>query len=154
MLQGYQGGRAAAQQLTQRIAAQLSSEEVHVYGRLSFWITIYFNKAELAEDLSASNICPLEQFHAFVTVSERPTITYSTVAIHLASQGFTHASPRFTTVDTGYGYEPLDAKIQGEYYQPGLWLGINPLQNIFRLSHTYRKLCVSSLAVCSVSSVS
>jgi len=69
MIQGYQGGRAAAQQLTQRIAAQLSSEEVHVYGRLSFWITIYFNKAELAEDLSASNICPLEQFHSFVTVS-------------------------------------------------------------------------------------
>lgn len=69
MLQGYQGGRAAAQQLTQRIAAQLSSEEVHVYGRLSFWITIYFNKAELAEDLSLNNICPLEQFHAFITVS-------------------------------------------------------------------------------------
>ena len=69
LLQGYQGGRAAAQQLTQRIAAQLSNEEVHVYPRLSFWITIYFNKAELAEDLNANNICPLDQFHAFVTVS-------------------------------------------------------------------------------------
>jgi hypothetical protein len=102
MVQGYQGGRAAAQQLTQRIAAQLSCEEVHVFGRLSFWITIYFNKAELAEDLSANNICPLEQFHAFIT-------------------GFTHASPRFTTVDTGYGYEPLDAKIQ-EYLQTYTYL--------------------------------
>jgi hypothetical protein len=81
MVQGYQGGRAAAQQLTQRIAAQLSCEEVHVFGRLSFWITIYFNKAELAEDLSANNICPLEQFHAFITVSH-PRSCISIVAIH------------------------------------------------------------------------
>ncbi|KAJ3517558.1 hypothetical protein NLJ89_g427 [Agrocybe chaxingu] len=42
LTQGYAGGRAAAQQLTQAIAAQLSNEEVHVYGRLSFWITITF----------------------------------------------------------------------------------------------------------------
>ncbi len=68
LTQGFQGGRAVAHQLTQRIAAQLSSEEVHVYGRLSFWITIYFNKAELVEDLSASNICSPEQFHAFYAV--------------------------------------------------------------------------------------
>jgi hypothetical protein len=31
------------------------------------------------------------------------------------SQGFTQASPRFSTVDTGYGFEALDAKIQGGF---------------------------------------
>jgi len=69
LIQGYTGGRAAAQQLTQRIAAQLSSEEVHVYGRLSFWTTLYFDRMDLAEDLSVNNICSHDQFHAFVAVS-------------------------------------------------------------------------------------
>ena len=66
--QGYQGGRTAAQQLTQAIAEHLSKEETQVYGRLSFWITIYFTKSELAEDLSANNICSQEQFQAFIAV--------------------------------------------------------------------------------------
>ncbi|KAF8974357.1 hypothetical protein BDZ97DRAFT_1773181 [Flammula alnicola] len=69
LTQGHSGGRAAAQQLTQAIAEQLSNEEAHVYGRLSFWITIYFNKTELTEDLSRT------------------------------TSGFTQASPRFSTVD-------------------------------------------------------
>jgi hypothetical protein len=67
--QGYQGGRTAAQQLTQAIAEHLSKEETQVYGRLSFWITIYLTKSELAEDLSANNICTQEQFQAFLAVS-------------------------------------------------------------------------------------
>lgn len=95
--QGYQGGRTAAQQLTQAIAGKLSSEEVHVYGRLSFWITIYFNKSELSEDLSTHNICTQEQFQAFFA-------------------GFTQASPRFTTVDVGPSKDALEAKIK-EYIQ-------------------------------------
>ena len=66
--QGYQGGRTAAQQLTQAIAEHLSKEETQVYGRLSFWITIYLTKSELAEDLSANNLCSQEQFQAFLAV--------------------------------------------------------------------------------------
>ncbi|KAF9534147.1 hypothetical protein CPB83DRAFT_843756 [Crepidotus variabilis] len=93
LAQGYSGGRTAAQQLTQRIAAQLSSEDVQVYGRLSFWTTIYFDRMELADDLAASKLCSHEQFHAFIT-------------------GFTQASPRFSMVDTGRGKENLEAKIQ------------------------------------------
>ncbi|PPQ77359.1 hypothetical protein CVT25_010941 [Psilocybe cyanescens] len=65
--QGYQGGRTAAQHLTQAIAEQLSGEEVHVFGRLSFWITIYLNKAELAEDISGNGICTQDQFQAFLS---------------------------------------------------------------------------------------
>jgi 3-deoxy-D-manno-octulosonate 8-phosphate phosphatase KdsC-like HAD superfamily phosphatase len=68
LVQGYQGGRAAAQQLTQSIAEQLSTEEVQVYGRLSFWITIYLNKAQVAEDLVGNNLCSQEQFQGFLTV--------------------------------------------------------------------------------------
>jgi hypothetical protein len=70
--QGYQGGRTAAQQLTQAIAEHLSKEETQVYGRLSFWITIYLTKGELAEDLSANNICSQEQFQAFLAVCFPP----------------------------------------------------------------------------------
>ncbi|KJA30077.1 hypothetical protein HYPSUDRAFT_125737 [Hypholoma sublateritium FD-334 SS-4] len=97
LIQGYAGGRAAAQQLTQVIAEQLTNEEAHVYGRLSFWITIYLNKTDLAEDLVANNICSQEQFHAFLI-------------------GFTQASPRFTTVDIGQSKDALEAKIK-EYIQ-------------------------------------
>ncbi|KAF8192602.1 hypothetical protein BJ912DRAFT_848878 [Pholiota molesta] len=97
LAQGHQGGRAAAQQLTQVIAEQLSSEDAHVYGRLSFWITIYFNKTDLADDLAANNICSQEQFQAFLI-------------------GFTQASPRFTTVDVGQSKDALEAKIK-EYIQ-------------------------------------
>jgi hypothetical protein len=93
LVQGYHGGRAAAQQLTQSIAEQLSTEEVQVYGRLSFWITIYLNKAEVAEDLIANNICTQEQFQGFLT-------------------GFTQASPRFLTVDVGQNKDALEAKIK------------------------------------------
>jgi len=95
--QGYQGGRTAAQQLTQAIAEHLSKEETQVYGRLSFWITIYLTKTELAEDLSANNICSQEQFQAFLA-------------------GFSEASPRFSTVDVGYSKEAVEAKIK-EYLQ-------------------------------------
>ncbi|CAA7259550.1 unnamed protein product [Cyclocybe aegerita] len=97
LTQGYTGGRAAAQELTQAIAGQLSNEEVHVYGRLSFWITIYCNKTALVEDLIASNICSRDQFQAFLA-------------------GFTQASPRFSTIDAGHNKEALEGKIR-EYLQ-------------------------------------
>ncbi|KAF9483962.1 hypothetical protein BDN70DRAFT_213399 [Pholiota conissans] len=79
------------------VQEQLSSEDAHVYGRLSFWITIYLNKMDLAEDLAANNICSQEQFQAFII-------------------GFTQASPRFTTVDVGQSKDALEAKIK-EYIQ-------------------------------------
>jgi hypothetical protein len=44
LTQGQQGGRAAAQQLTKGITEYLSNEDVHIFGRLSFWVTVYFNK--------------------------------------------------------------------------------------------------------------
>lgn len=109
--QGYQGGRTAAQQLTQAIAEHLSKEETQVYGRLSFWITIYLTKSELAEDLSANNICSQEQFQAFLAVcfpQKHPLFLTS------AQQGFSEASPRFSTVDVGYSKEAVEAKIKGK----------------------------------------
>jgi len=95
LIQGYQGGRTAAQQLTQAIAEHLSKEETQVYGRLSFWITIYLTKSELAEDLSANNMCSQEQFQAFLA-------------------GFSEASPRFSTVDVGYSKDAVEEKIKGK----------------------------------------
>ncbi|KAF9557234.1 hypothetical protein CPC08DRAFT_640508 [Agrocybe pediades] len=101
LTQGYQGGRSAAQQLTQAIAEQLSVEEVHVYGRLSFWITIYLNKVELAEKLSANSICTHDQLQAFLCAS---------------FFGFIQASPRFLVIDVGNSKDALEAKIK-EYLQ-------------------------------------
>jgi hypothetical protein len=72
LAQGQQGGRAAAQQLTKGIAEYLSNEDVHIFGRLSFWVTVYFNKEELTDILIGHNICTQEQFELFLTV--RPTI--------------------------------------------------------------------------------
>ncbi|TFK43379.1 hypothetical protein BDQ12DRAFT_674872 [Crucibulum laeve] len=95
--QGYQGGRAAAQQFTKAIAEHLSNEDVHVYGRLSFWITIYFNKMDITDALITNNICTQEQWEAFLA-------------------GFTQASPRFSVVDVGYSKDAVEAKIK-EYLQ-------------------------------------
>ena len=113
--QGYQGGRTAAQQLTQAIAEHLSKEETQVYGRLSFWITIYLTKSELAEDLSANNICSQEQFQAFLAVCFLQNIDSSDSSSTLPTlQGFSEASPRFSTVDVGYSREAVEAKIKGK----------------------------------------
>lgn len=59
----------AAQEITKAIAEHLTKEEVHVYGRLSFWITIYYNKAELLETVLSNGVCNHEQFEGFFAVS-------------------------------------------------------------------------------------
>ena len=96
LAQGLLGGRQAAQQLTQGIAEYLANEDTHIFGRLSFWVSIYFNKSGLIDTLAGHNICTLEQFEAFLT-------------------GFSQASPRFLTIDVGHGKEAADAKIRGVY---------------------------------------
>lgn len=97
LTEGYHGGRAAAQQLTKAIAEHLSNEDVHLYGRLSFWITVYLNKRNLSETLLLNNVCSEEQFESFLT-------------------GFGHASPRFSVIDVGFGAESPESKIK-EYLQ-------------------------------------
>ncbi|EDR12929.1 uncharacterized protein LACBIDRAFT_311971 [Laccaria bicolor S238N-H82] len=97
LTEGYHGGRAAAQQLTKAIAEHLSNEDVHLYGRLSFWITVYLNKRNLSETLLLNNVCSEEQFESFLT-------------------GFGHASPRFSVIDVGFGAESSESKIK-EYLQ-------------------------------------
>jgi hypothetical protein len=97
LAQGQQGGRQAAQQLTKGIAEYLSNEDVRLFGRLSFWVSIYFNKTDLMGSLIGHEICTQEQFEAFLV-------------------GFSQASPRFLTIDAGYGKEATDAKIR-EYIQ-------------------------------------
>jgi len=94
LTEGYQGGRAAAQQLTKAIAEHLSNEDIHLYGRLSFWITVYLNKRNLSETLVLNNVCSEEQFDSFLT-------------------GFGHASPRFSVIDVGFGTESAEPKIKG-----------------------------------------
>lgn len=96
LAQGREGGRQAAQQLTKGIAEYLSNEDVHIFGRLSFWITVYFNKTGLAQTLIAHDICTQEQFEAFLV-------------------GFSQASPRFLIIDAGYGEEAASIKIRGAF---------------------------------------
>ncbi|TFK29342.1 hypothetical protein FA15DRAFT_664274 [Coprinopsis marcescibilis] len=97
LLQGYQGGRLAAQEITKTIAEHLTKEEVYVYGRLSFWITIYLSKSEVLDTLLSNNVCTETQFHAF-------------------NLGFSQASARFSVIDVGSGKEAIDSKIK-EYLQ-------------------------------------
>jgi hypothetical protein len=100
LAQGLLGGRQAAQQLTQGIAEYLANEDTHIFGRLSFWVSIYFNKAGLIDTLAGHNICTPEQYEAFLI-------------------GFSQASPRFLTIDVGPGKEAADAKIRGVYSAGG-----------------------------------
>ncbi|OCH90721.1 hypothetical protein OBBRIDRAFT_583390 [Obba rivulosa] len=95
--QGHQGGRQAAQDLTKGIAEYLSQEDVQVYGRLSFWVTIYLNKRGLLSVLLEENICTADQFDGFIS-------------------GLSQASPRFGVVDVGMGKDGPDVKIK-EYIQ-------------------------------------
>lgn len=92
--QGHEGGRLAAQQLTKAVADHLTSEDIHVLGRLSFWITIYYNRIGLASVLERHQICTPEQLEAF-------------------TMGFSQASPRFLLVDVGYGKDATFTKITG-----------------------------------------
>ncbi|PFH52533.1 hypothetical protein AMATHDRAFT_139552 [Amanita thiersii Skay4041] len=97
LVQGHLGGRTAAQNLTKAIAEHLSKEDLHRFGRLSFWITIFVNKSELLNTLYAHEICTAEQLDNFFA-------------------GFSSASPRFLLVDTGYGKDNIFLKIK-EYLQ-------------------------------------
>ncbi|GLB33666.1 hypothetical protein LshimejAT787_0105500 [Lyophyllum shimeji] len=97
LVQGQQGGRAAAQQLTKSIAEYLSNEDVHIFGRLSFWITVYYNRMELDDFLRTHRICTSEQFEGFLA-------------------GFSQSSPRFLMVDVGFHKDAADSKLK-EYLQ-------------------------------------
>ncbi|KAJ7283788.1 hypothetical protein C8J57DRAFT_1293585 [Mycena rebaudengoi] len=97
LAEGEQGGKLAVQRLTQAIATYLSTEDIHIFGRLSFWITVYFNRAELIDRLIGNNICSVQQFEAFVA-------------------GVSQASARFCLVDVGFGGEGTDTKIR-EYIE-------------------------------------
>ncbi|KAH6915291.1 hypothetical protein BKA70DRAFT_1420229 [Coprinopsis sp. MPI-PUGE-AT-0042] len=97
LVQGFQGGRVAAQEVTKTIAEHLTKEEVHVYGRISFWITIYFSKADILEALLSNNVCSEAQFNSFLS-------------------GFSQASSRFSVVDVGGGKDAVDLKVK-EYLQ-------------------------------------
>lgn len=92
---GQQGGRQAAQQMTQGIAEFLSQEDVQVFGRLSFWITIFLNRRGVLDALLANSGCTAEQFDAFLT-------------------GFSQASPRFQIVDVGTARDAVSTKIKGK----------------------------------------
>ena len=92
--QGHLGGRQAAQHITKGIAEYLSNEGVHVFGRLSFWVTVYLSQTQLLETLAAHNKCTAEQFEAFCI-------------------GFTQASPRFLVVNVGPGKDAVEVKVRG-----------------------------------------
>ncbi|KAI0952604.1 hypothetical protein AcV7_008352 [Taiwanofungus camphoratus] len=94
---GLQGGCKAAQELTKGIAEYLSQEEMQVFGRLSFWVTIYFNKRGLLNMLREEGLCTTEQFEAFMS-------------------GLSQASPRFLVVDVGPAKDGAEVKIK-EYIQ-------------------------------------
>ena len=72
---------------------------MQVFGRLSFWITIYLNRRALLDTLLGNSLCTAEQFEAFLI-------------------GFSQASPRFQLVETAAGKDVLDAKIKGEMVGP------------------------------------
>ncbi|KAG6832932.1 hypothetical protein H0H92_004816 [Tricholoma furcatifolium] len=97
LIQGEHGGKAAAQLLTKSIAEYLSNQDVQIFGRLSFWITVYFNRLELEQLLTVHKICTSEQLEGFLS-------------------GFSQSSPRFLMVDVGYNRETIDSKIK-EYLQ-------------------------------------
>ncbi|THV08704.1 hypothetical protein K435DRAFT_959232 [Dendrothele bispora CBS 962.96] len=91
--QGLLGGRAAAQQLTKVIAEYLTTQNIPTPDRVSFWVTLYFKKSDLANILLNNRFCNLNQFESFL-------------------MGFTQASPRFATIDIGSGEDGSDVKIQ------------------------------------------
>lgn len=94
LVQGQTGGRQAAQSLTKSIAEYLANEDLQVLGRLSFWITIYYNKRNLLELLLDNGLCAAEQFEAFLS-------------------GFSETSPRFTMVDVGFSKGATVSKVIG-----------------------------------------
>ena len=129
-VEGYNGGRLAADQLTKGIAEYLSHEAIHVFGRLSFWITIFVDREHLLATLIGSNICTTEQFNAFFT-------------------GFAEAQPRFLVVDAGNGQSFVDAKLKGKSHSrpwfqfyikrpfPSVQSILRPTQDSLRLSGSF-----------------
>ena len=94
LVQGQTGGRQAAQLLTKAVAGYLANEDLQVLGRLSFWITIYYNKRNLLELLLENDLCASEQFEAFLS-------------------GFSETSPRFSMVDVGFSKGATVSKVIG-----------------------------------------
>lgn len=88
----------AAQALTKTIAEHLSQEDVQVFGRLSFWITVYLDRERLLLDLLGGDICTAAEFNGFII-------------------GFNEASPRFVIIDVGPTLDGVGPKIQGMPYQ-------------------------------------
>lgn len=104
LLQGQTGGRQAAQSLTKAIAEYLANEDLQVLGRLSFWITVYYDKRSLLDLLLDNDVCATEQFEAFLS-------------------GFSETSPRFTMVDVGFSKGAAVSKVTGAdftYVAPSL----------------------------------
>jgi len=85
VIQGYQGGRLAAQIVTQTIAEYLANEDIHVFGRLSFWINIYFNKSALKEFFFEAHHCTPDQFDDFITVRVLILFRFSSVSIIMSA---------------------------------------------------------------------
>ncbi len=68
LARGSEGAEDAIEQVRKRIAIELSRQGVQAQEVHSFSINIYFNKEQVAESLTSSNICTREQFDAFFTV--------------------------------------------------------------------------------------
>jgi hypothetical protein len=113
LAQGHQGGRTAAQHLTKAVAEYLANEDVHIFGRLSFWIVIFYNRLELTELLTSNNVCTMEQFGAFLSVCTNDVGFIATSSS--SCQGFSQSSARFLTVDVGHNEEATDSKIKGMF---------------------------------------
>ncbi|KAK7034793.1 hypothetical protein R3P38DRAFT_2518678, partial [Favolaschia claudopus] len=86
LVRGEKGGVATAESITQQIANYLGPESLHRRGRISFWMTVYFNRCELLDRLVTNNICSVQQFDEFLA-------------------GFNKLSSRFSFVDVGYSNE-------------------------------------------------
>ncbi|KAF9055082.1 hypothetical protein BDZ89DRAFT_5283 [Hymenopellis radicata] len=82
LARGLEGAEDAVEQVRKRIAIELSRQGIQAQEVSSFSINIYFNKEQVAESLTSSNICTREQFDAFFT-------------------GFSNASPKYLVVDVG-----------------------------------------------------
>ncbi|KAF8527667.1 hypothetical protein JB92DRAFT_878273 [Gautieria morchelliformis] len=89
---GLQGGRLAAQLLTDRILGYQQRQD-QSGGRFQLWVYIFLNMKGLQQTLVASNVCNQDAFEAFVT-------------------GFNQANPRFTINDVHAGKEAADVKIK------------------------------------------
>ncbi|KAI4520972.1 hypothetical protein K525DRAFT_257114 [Schizophyllum commune Loenen D] len=81
---GQEGGRIVAQELTKRIAENLSSQDIHYFPRLSFWTFLYVNKRNLLQTVLDRGICSPEQLDGFFL-------------------GFSQSSPRFSVIETSDG---------------------------------------------------